>query len=243
MKVINIIVLICLLVNYAYSQNSTNSIKNFEYDLAPLFENIDLIGVLGNDFSRIDIGFNESQRISKNHYCIKGASRTRLSIVCLFEGEISIDSIHYTSEKEEYLHIDGIVFGTYVFTELGKNNNGVFKGNFYHSFILENNIVSKAVNDIVELKRNLCEYIGEWESSNHISKQCNWADYIIPGVPNNFYIFNDSGEWIVNTMYRKNGWENMYNAYYNYQLIDKYVCQARKIEEEEWWNNYINIHK
>lgn len=49
-------------------------------------------------------------------------------------------------------------------------------------------------------------------------------------------IFNDAGEWIVSQKYRKNGWDNMYSAYFNHHLSEDEIKAARSIEEEAWWN-------
>ena len=73
-------------------------------------------------------------------------------------------------------------------------------------------------NEIAELKLNLSEYRGKWKSANGLTKVCSWADEIIPNTPANFCLFNDAGEWIVSPKYRKNGWENLYNAYHNETL-------------------------
>lgn len=45
-------------------------------------------------------------------------------------------------------------------------------------------------------------------------------------------IFNDAGEWIVSQKYRKNGWDNMYGAYFNHHLSEDEIKAARSIEEE-----------
>ena len=53
----------------------------------------------------------------------------------------------------------------------------------------------------------------------------------------NFCLFNDAGEWIVSPKYRKNGWENLYNAYHNENLTTDEIQKAREVEEQEWWVN------
>ncbi|MCE8473407.1 hypothetical protein J8852_02905 [Bacteroides uniformis] len=237
MKRLNIIFIVLLYLSCCnvYSQDNLYQCKILNTNLSPLFSDLDLIGFLGDDFSRIDIKFLMAQKISNYHYKIKGASRTRLSIICQFEGEIFIDSILFCRKTGESIHVDGFVLGRYFFKELGSKNSGTFRGHFKHAFMLQHNTVYKAINDIEELKYNLFEYIGEWESSKKRRKKCNWADSIIPETPKDFYCFNDAGEWYVNLAYRKNGWENIYNAYYNPNLDDNSICQYRKLEEQMWW--------
>lgn len=92
-------------------------------------------------------------------------------------------------------------------------------------------------NEIAELKLNLSEYRGKWKSANGLTKVCSWADEIIPNTPANFCLFNDAGEWIVSPKYRKNGWENLYNAYHNETLATDEIQKAREMEEQEWWVN------
>jgi hypothetical protein len=43
-----------------------------------------MIGILGEDCSRIDIHFTEVRKMDNKEYEIKGASRTRLTLICLF---------------------------------------------------------------------------------------------------------------------------------------------------------------
>ena len=62
-------------------------------DLSGLFDNLSMIGILGEDCSRIDIHFTEVRKTDSREYEIKGVSRTRLSIICPFKGKVCIDSI------------------------------------------------------------------------------------------------------------------------------------------------------
>lgn len=237
MKRFNIILIVAIYLSCynIYSQDNFNNRSILNKNLCSLFCNLDLIGFLGDDFSRIDIKFYDAQKISNCHYKIKGASRTRLSIVCQFEGDILIDSVLFCQKRDESIHIDGFVLGSYFLKEFGSKNTGIFKGHFKHAFMLQNSTVHKAINNIVELKYNLFEYIGEWESPKKKKKKCNWADAIIPETPKDFYCFNDAGEWFVNLIYRKNGWESLYNAYYNSNLDNESICKYRELEEKKWW--------
>ena len=173
MKRLNIILIVIIYLSCynIYSQDNFDNRNILNKNLCSLFCNLDLIGFLGDDFSRIDIKFYDAQKISNYHYRIKGASRTRLSIVCQFEGNILIDSVLFCQKKDESIHIDGFVLGSYFFKEFGNKNSGIFKGHFKHAFMLQNGTVHKAINNIVELKCNLFEYIGEWEFSNKRRKK------------------------------------------------------------------------
>ena len=95
--------------------------------------------------------------------------------------------------------------------------------------------IEKGRNEIAELKLNLSEYWGKWKSAKGLTKVCSWANEIIPDTPANFCLFNDAGEWVVSPKYRKNGWENLYNAYHNENLTTDEIQKAREVEEQEWW--------
>ena len=73
----------------AYSQNSKVNI--LRQDLSGLFDNLSMIGILGEDCSRIDIHFTKVRKMDNREYEIKGVSRTRLSIICPFKGKVCID--------------------------------------------------------------------------------------------------------------------------------------------------------
>ena len=64
----------------AYSQNPKADI--LRQDLSGLFDKLSMIGILGEDCSRIDIHFTEVRKMDNKEYEIKGASRTRLTLIC-----------------------------------------------------------------------------------------------------------------------------------------------------------------
>jgi len=81
----------------AYSQNPKADV--LRQDLSGLFDNLSMIGILGEDCSRIDIHFTEVRKMDNKEYEIKGASRTRLTLICLFKGNI------YTLIPQHYYKI------------------------------------------------------------------------------------------------------------------------------------------
>lgn len=210
-----------------------------QQNLSCLFNNSSMTGVLGNDCSRIDIRFKEAQKVNDKQYKIKGVSRTRLSIICPFWGEVYIDSISCQPQiKSEYTKIDGFIYGHYLFREKGdRRYSGAFSGVFKQAYSIDNKRINKGFNEIPELKINLAEYVGKWESPNGAAKACSWSDAVIPSTPANFCKFNDAGEWIVLPQYRKNGWDNLYNAYHNDYLSVDEIQKAQTKEEQEWWIN------
>ena len=221
----------------AYSQNPKVNI--LRQDLSGLFDNLSMIGILGEDCSRIDIHFTEVRKTDSREYEIKGVSRTRLSIICPFKGKVCIDSISSDFQlKSECTEVDGFIYGHYSFTEYGdKRYSGTFSGAFKQGYRMNRQQIENGRNEIAELKLNLSEYRGKWKSANGLTKVCSWADEIIPNTPANFCLFNDAGEWIVSPKYRKNGWENLYNAYHNETLATDEIQKAREMEEQEWWVN------
>ena len=178
--------------------------------------------------------------MDSREYEIKGISRTRLSVICPFKGKVCVDSISSCSQmiKSEYTELDGFIYGHYSFAEYGdKQYSGTFSGSFKQGYRMSGQQIEKGRNEMAELKLNLSEYRGKWKSAKGLTKVCSWADEIIPDTPANFCLFNDAGEWIVSPKYRKNGWENLYNAYHNENLTTDEIQKAREVEEQEWWVN------
>ena len=91
-----IIFLLFWFCGIAYSQNPKADI--LRQDLSGLFDNSSMIGILGEDCSRIDIHITEVRKVDNREYGIKGVSRTRLFLICPFEGNIYIDSISSCSQ-------------------------------------------------------------------------------------------------------------------------------------------------
>ena len=223
----------------AYSQNPEANI--LRQDLSGLFKDLSMTGVLGEDCSRIDIHFSEARKMDNREYGISGVSRTRLSAICPFEGKVCIDSVSSVPQMEsECTAVDGFIYGHYSFVEYGdKRCSGVFSGSFKQGYRMNGKQVEKGRNEITELKLNLSEYRGKWKSAKGLAKVCSWADEIIPDTPTDFCQFNDAGEWIVSPQYRKNGWDNLYNAYHNENLTTDEVQKARAAEEQEWWADRV----
>ena len=114
-----IIFLLFWFCGVAYSQNPKADI--LQQDLSGLFDNLSMIGILGEDCSRIDIHITEVRKMDSREYEIKGISRTRLSVICPFKGKVCVDSISSCSQmiKSEYTELDGFIYGYYSFAEYG----------------------------------------------------------------------------------------------------------------------------
>jgi len=185
-----IIFLLFWFCGVAYSQNPKADI--LQQDLSGLFDNLSMIGILGEDCSRIDIHITEVRKMDSREYEIKGISRTRLSVICPFKGKVCVDSISSCSQmiKSEYTEVDGFIYGHYSFAEYGdKRYSGTFSGSFKQGYRMSGQQIEKGRNEIAAPK------------------------------------------------YRKNGWENLYNAYHNENLTTDEIQKAREVEEQEWWVN------
>lgn len=231
-----IIIALCITSVTTIAQDQSSVI--LRDNLIVLFESNTMIGTLGDDHSRIDIRFTKATKVNDTTYQIAGASRTRLKIICSFQGKISIDSVVRAAyPKSEVIDIDGFVYGKYHFAEQGDSQySGAFGGVFKQAFRIEQQKVCVPINLIAENRLNLSEYIGVWNSQNNTSKACNWADAVIPNTASDFPVFNDAGEWIASQKYRKNGWDNMYSAYFNHHLSEDKIKAAQFIEEQAWWD-------
>jgi hypothetical protein len=173
-----IIFLLFWFCGIAYSQNPKADI--LRQDLSGLFDNSSMIGILGEDCSRIDIHITEVRKVDNREYGIKGVSRTRLFLICPFEGNIYIDSISSCSQimKSECTEVDGFIYGHYSFAEYGdKQYRGTFSGSFKQGYRMSGQQIEKGRNEMAELKLNLSEYRGKWKSAKGLTKICSWAFY------------------------------------------------------------------
>lgn len=211
-------------------------------DLSGLFTGLTLTGILGEECSRIDIRLEEARKLGVGAYSVKGASRVCLSAVRPFEGMIRIDSISGgVGLKGECTDVDGFVYGSFVFRECGADSlRATCCGHFRQAYRLDGQRVGKGRNDIPEIRMNLSEYTGYWQIAEGKAEVCSWADAFVPGAPEDFCTINDAGEWVVTPKYRKNGWDNLYDAYFNDSLTDNEVQKARLVEEGRWWLAAIN---
>lgn len=166
-----IIFLLFWFCGIAYSQNPKADI--LRQDLSGLFDNSSMIGILGEDCSRIDIHITEVRKVDNREYGIKGVSRTRLFLICPFEGNIYIDSISSCSQimKSECTEVDGFIYGHYSFAEYGdKQYRGTFSGSFKQGYRMSGQQIEKGRNEMAELKLNLSEYRGKWKSAKGLTK-------------------------------------------------------------------------
>ena len=98
-----IIFLLFWFCGVAYSQNPKADI--LQQDLSGLFDNLSMIGILGEDCSRIDIHITEVRKMDSREYEIKGISRTRLSVICPFKGKVCVDSIFFLFPNDKKVNI------------------------------------------------------------------------------------------------------------------------------------------
>ena len=148
-----IIFLLFWFCGVAYPQNHKADI--LQQDLSGLFDNSSMIGILGEDCSRIDIHITEVRKMDSREYEIKGISRTRLSVICPFKGKVCVDSISSCSQmiKSEYTELDGFIYGHYSFAEYGdKRYSGTFSGSFKQGYRMRGQQIEKGRNEISELK-------------------------------------------------------------------------------------------
>lgn len=211
-------------------------------DLSDLFVDLTLTGILGEECSRMDIRLEAACRTDVGTYAVKGASRICLSVVRPLEGVLRIDSISSgLGLKGECTDVDGFVYGSYAFREYDADGpKATCCGRFRQAYRIDGQRVGKGRNDIPELRMNLSEYTGHRQVSGGKAEVCAWADSFVPGAPEDFCSVNDAGEWVVMPKYRKNGWDNLYDAYFNDSLTDSEVQKARLAEEGRWWLAALN---
>ena len=186
-----------------------------------VFNRRKLTGFIGDNYQRINILFDFAEKTDSLTYKLTGRSKVKGNI-CLFEGNLIIDSISYmqTPVNDEVLSYNGFLFGHYSLKELGeKNYCGEFKGTFKIAFRIQQGLILNAIKNITLPKTLFTSFEGTW-SNGKVIKQCNWSgemDYSIAGLPNDFILPNDAADFIVNPKYHSFGWSEGWQYEYDFR--------------------------
>jgi hypothetical protein len=222
------------------SKNSNHEFEFFDFsDIWMQTLNTNVVGIIGEDHTRIKIKFTSIQKVDNLHvYKVKGKSSVHGN-VCSFSGTISIkefrslESMHFGVDDErkgEGIKSQGLLIAEYRFEEnLEDNHSGIFEGKLYSKFYIDK--FDKVKYDNIQLHSDGYfnnAYIGFWTSyKSRKSKLCTWGDYRVPDCKEDFDI--GAGEFSPSKKYNMNGWENYSKAWLENDT------KAKEIELKNWW--------
>lgn len=201
-----------------FQKNEIDKYSKLDFStLWNITENIQVYGVLGDNYQRILIKFTSIKRNEKNktEYIVRGKSQVK-SNICDFVGTINIVKIQELKKPkfgldDEYknagIKSQGLLVANYNFIEnINQKGNGEFQGKLQTIFYVDKNGLAK-YNDIESYRDNYFNnaFVGIWKSNNSgREKLCNWGDYKVPNVNCDFDI--GAGELSISEKYLKNGW-------------------------------------
>jgi len=225
--------------------NTENVIANYvRFNFSDLWtktKNYRIVGIIGADYQRIKIkltSIKKNSSVNPNAYFVSGKSMVN-GIINDFQGSIKLDKIKKIKKlhfgvDDEYLNkgikSEGILIAEYEFKEnKHQKHSGIFKGQLYSKWYLNSNNQIK-YDDIQSFADGYMNnaFIGIWkEYSTTKGKICNWADFRVPKINQDFDI--GVGEFSPSEKYYDKGWENYQKAWLNED------SEAKKEEYKEWW--------
>ena len=165
------------------------------------------VGILGEDFKRVEMFFDENQASQQGlTFKVGGKTKTFGSGVCPFTGTFTIKKIY--SCIDTLSDVSAYVVGTYVINEDPKaKGSGVFKGTYFAlAYIDEENrtiTLDETMGPADGYENRVM--VGTWTSyKTKKAKRCIFSDGRYP-YSEDFDI--GDGEMRVNPKYEKNGWD------------------------------------
>ena len=217
----------------------------FKYNFGILWTKTDnslVYGFIGENYQRMRIKIISVTKdtLHNDTYLVNGKTMVKNN-TCNFNGLIKIKNV--TPNKEMHLGVDdeykdkgikkeGALTAEYHFYEdSAQLHAGIFNGMVTSYWYIDKN--NKLKYDDIEsfsddYRNN--QFVGTWTSyKSHEIKVCNWGDYRLPGVPNDFDC--GAGEFSPCEKYLKYGWQNLRDAY----LSVPPDSSALREEERHWW--------
>lgn len=195
---------------YQYRSAAIKEIDRFDFSTLWLNENYLIIGIIGNDYQRLDIKYLSITKDAKkpNVYHVKGKSKIKNNI-CEFQGKITIFKNYRPTKDEDadYLKEGCVIANSEFFEKAGQANAGVFKGvlRTYYAIDKKNNLVYP--DDGNEPDTNLNNgFVGTWTGyHSKISKLAHWGADFVP-LSTDLNVAQAIGDFIPKEKYQKNGW-------------------------------------
>lgn len=214
-----------------------NTYKEYESEQFYLPTN----GILGNNFSRIEIFFYPNvTKTDALTYSVNGRTKVRNNI-CDFSGEIKIKKVYcFTAGlgPDEYFPYYNIIAEYTLKEDPSQKGSGVLQGIFgAYGYINEDDPGVIKVDDRMDVadgyeNRN---YIGTWRSYNNpaIVKRCIWGDN---RIPYSFDFDSGVGEIIVNSKYASPEWDR-FMQHEDFEYLPQMDPDGRFIYryKDPWW--------
>jgi len=210
--------------------------EEFEPDQTnEVYERPEPVGYIGDNYQRFRIHFISviQNKDNLHEYMVYGKTKVRNNI-CSFQGVIKVEKASIVITSEETSYKEGQVSGSYLFYEDSKQSGtGILKGTFTSDFVIDEKD-SLHYNALSLVSDSYCnnQFKGNWQSyKNSISKKCNWGDF---RVPERGDLDVGAGEFSVNPIYYKNGWET-----YTTELTQSTPQgeEMRRKESIQWWKD------
>lgn len=204
------------------------------------------LGIIGEDFTRLQMHFASVTKTDAEHYAVKGFSKVGDNVQP-FEGTVQVITI---VKEEPEIDEDGEVIPTdhmddhdvyllecqYEFNQA----DGVFEGKCLNEIYFKD---GKAFTDecyLVADGYDNNDYLGTFTSNTGLKNGqktvANWGVYRIPDCGD---LDQGVGEFVPSEKYRDNGWGTFYNSRFNYEEGElNQLIRANSIFEEcrQWWD-------
>lgn len=196
----------------------TNQIVRYShYDFSDVFQPRHLLGIIGDNYQRLQMKFSSIKKSSKNpvEYIVRGQSKVNNNI-CNFTGKIVIEKIqeairirHGVDDKYKGKYVvSGLVTAKYIFYEDSTQKSaGVFSGVLQSLWYLDNAKRMK-YDDMFDFSDRYYNnaFVGTWQAyGRNKKKNCNFGDYRIPFIKADFDIGAEG--FSPNPKYKNNGWQ------------------------------------
>ncbi|MBP5517086.1 MAG: membrane lipoprotein lipid attachment site-containing protein [Bacteroidales bacterium] len=189
------------------------------------------LGIIGDDFTRLQIHYASVTKTDAEHYAVKGFSKAG-ETVQPFEGTMEIASIYKIKpnpdEPTEEIDPDAYeLVCNYVFTQ----PDGKFEGKAVNDILLKGGKASTDDSFLGADGYSNNQHIGTFTSTDGVKKIANWGDWRIPESGD---LDQGVGEFIPSEKYHSKGWASYYNALYASDEVEKE--NAMFAESRKWWD-------
>ncbi|MDE7385988.1 MAG: hypothetical protein K2N28_02495 [Muribaculaceae bacterium] len=192
-------------------------------------------GVLGNDFSRIEIyTYPDVVRTDSVTYAVRGRTKVK-SVVRDFAGEIKIKKIYFMPDAD-YLDYYVIIADYSLREDTAQKDSGEFKGIFgaygYIDSAAPDLLQVDDRNSVADSYENRT-YVGTWQSYDNPNeaKRCVWGDYRLPFC---FDFDIGAGDIMVNPEYKSPEWDR-YMQWGDFEVIETENGERRTVYKNPWW--------
>ena len=203
------------------------------------------LGIIGEDFTRLQMHYTSVTKIDAEHYAVKGFSKVGDNVQP-FEGTIQITSLEqeFPEEGEEETdssdHEDGHDVYMLVCQYNYQQADGSFEGKSYNEVYFKE---GKVYTDECYLVAD--GYDNNWHKGTFTSNTglrngqetvANWGVFRIPDSDD---LDQGVGEFVPSEKYRDNGWASYFNSRFNYEEGEQQqLVRLNAIFEEsrQWWD-------